>query len=107
MRREHAQRVLEALGEQTGGQAYFPKSLKEVDAIAQRWRRISGRSTRSRITRRNRRVAGWVSADPCGGEREGISRAVGADADWVLPEGGAQSAPAGQPNKSGASAVVF
>jgi Ca-activated chloride channel family protein len=31
----HARRVLETLSEQTGGAAYFPKSLKEVDAIAQ------------------------------------------------------------------------
>jgi Ca-activated chloride channel homolog len=30
----HARRVLETLAEQTGGQAYFPKSVKEVDAIA-------------------------------------------------------------------------
>jgi Ca-activated chloride channel homolog len=30
----HARRVLEALAEQTGGVAYFPKNLKEVDAIA-------------------------------------------------------------------------
>ena len=30
----HAKRVLEALSEQTGGAAYFPKSIKEVDAIA-------------------------------------------------------------------------
>jgi VWFA-related protein len=30
----HARRVLEELSEETGGQAYFPKSLKEVDAIA-------------------------------------------------------------------------
>ncbi len=30
----HARRVLEALSEQTGGVAYFPKSVKEVDAIA-------------------------------------------------------------------------
>jgi Ca-activated chloride channel family protein len=30
----HARRVLEALSEQTGGVAYFPKSIKEVDAIA-------------------------------------------------------------------------
>ena len=30
----HARRVLETLSEQTGGQAYFPKSVKEVDAIA-------------------------------------------------------------------------
>jgi Ca-activated chloride channel homolog len=30
----HAKRVLETLSEQTGGAAYFPKSLKEVDAIA-------------------------------------------------------------------------
>jgi Ca-activated chloride channel homolog len=30
----HARRVLETLSEQTGGQAYFPKSLKEVDSIA-------------------------------------------------------------------------
>ena len=30
----HARRVLEALSEQTGGAAYFPKSVKEVDAIA-------------------------------------------------------------------------
>jgi VWFA-related protein len=30
----HAQRVLQTLSEETGGQAYFPKSLKEVDAIA-------------------------------------------------------------------------
>jgi VWFA-related protein len=29
----HARRVLETLSEQTGGAAYFPKSLKEVDAI--------------------------------------------------------------------------
>ena len=29
----HAQRVLQTLSEQTGGVAYFPKSLKEVDAI--------------------------------------------------------------------------
>jgi Ca-activated chloride channel homolog len=30
----HARRVLEALSEQTGGVAYFPKSVKEVDTIA-------------------------------------------------------------------------
>jgi Ca-activated chloride channel family protein len=30
----HAKRVLEALSEQTGGAAYFPRSIKEVDAIA-------------------------------------------------------------------------
>jgi Ca-activated chloride channel family protein len=30
----HARRVLEALAEQTGGVAYFPKNLKEVDSIA-------------------------------------------------------------------------
>lgn len=31
----HAQRVLETLSEETGGQAYFPRSLKEVGPIAQ------------------------------------------------------------------------
>jgi Ca-activated chloride channel family protein len=30
----HARRVLESVAEQTGGAAYFPKSLKEVDGIA-------------------------------------------------------------------------
>ena len=30
----HARRVLETLSEETGGQAYFPKSLKDVDPIA-------------------------------------------------------------------------
>ena len=30
----HAKRVLESLAEQTGGAAYFPRSIKEVDAIA-------------------------------------------------------------------------
>jgi Ca-activated chloride channel homolog len=30
----HARRVLETLSEETGGQAYFPRSVKEVDAIA-------------------------------------------------------------------------
>jgi Ca-activated chloride channel homolog len=30
----HARRVLETLSEQTGGVAYFPRSLKEVDGIA-------------------------------------------------------------------------
>ena len=30
----HAKRVLETLSEQTGGAAYFPKSLRDVDAIA-------------------------------------------------------------------------
>jgi len=30
----HARRVLETLAEETGGQAYFPRSLKEVDPIA-------------------------------------------------------------------------
>jgi VWFA-related protein len=30
----HAKRVLETLAEQTGGAAYFPKSIKDVDAIA-------------------------------------------------------------------------
>jgi VWFA-related protein len=30
----HARKVLEALAEQTGGAAYFPKSVKEVDGIA-------------------------------------------------------------------------
>jgi VWFA-related protein len=30
----HAKRVLETLSEQTGGVAYFPKSIKDVDAIA-------------------------------------------------------------------------
>ena len=31
---KHARRVLESVAEQTGGVAYFPKSLKEVDSIA-------------------------------------------------------------------------
>jgi VWFA-related protein len=31
---KHARRVLESIAEQTGGAAYFPKSLKEVDSIA-------------------------------------------------------------------------
>jgi Ca-activated chloride channel family protein len=30
----HARRVLESLAEQTGGAAYFPRSIKEVDGIA-------------------------------------------------------------------------
>jgi Ca-activated chloride channel homolog len=30
----HARRVLEALAEQTGGAAYFPRSLHDVDEIA-------------------------------------------------------------------------
>lgn len=30
----HAKRVLETLSEQTGGAAYFPRSLKEVDSVA-------------------------------------------------------------------------
>ncbi len=30
----HARRVLESLAEQTGGAAYFPRSIKEVDSIA-------------------------------------------------------------------------
>jgi len=30
----HARRVLEALAEDTGGLAYFPKSVREVDEIA-------------------------------------------------------------------------
>nr|AOS95182.1 Mg-chelatase subunit Chld [uncultured bacterium] len=30
----HARRVMETLSEQTGGAAYFPKSLKDVDSIA-------------------------------------------------------------------------
>ena len=30
----HSRRVLETLSEETGGQAYFPKSIKDVDAIA-------------------------------------------------------------------------
>ena len=30
----HARRVLETLSQETGGQAYFPRSLKEVDPIA-------------------------------------------------------------------------
>jgi Ca-activated chloride channel homolog len=30
----HARRVLETLAEQTGGAAYFPKSVKDVDAVA-------------------------------------------------------------------------
>ncbi len=31
---KHARRVLESIAEQTGGAAYFPKALKDVDAIA-------------------------------------------------------------------------
>ena len=31
---KHARRVLESIAEQTGGTAYFPKALKDVDAIA-------------------------------------------------------------------------
>src|SRR6185437_15782834 len=30
-----ARRVLETLAQETGGQAYFPRSVKEVDGIAQ------------------------------------------------------------------------
>ena len=55
----HARRVLETLAEQTGGAAYFPRSMKDVDEIAAEVAQgISGRSTRSRITRRSRRRCG-------------------------------------------------
>jgi VWFA-related protein len=40
----HARRVLETLAEQTGGAAYFPKSVKEVDGIA---KEIAYHSTKS------------------------------------------------------------
>ncbi len=59
----HAQRVLQTLSEQTGGIAYFPKSLKDVDAITARWRRTSGSSTPSATSPRSRR--GWAGTGRC------------------------------------------
>ena len=41
----HARRVLETLAEQTGGAAYFPKSVHDVDAIAAEVAQDIGRST--------------------------------------------------------------
>ena len=51
----HARRVLETLAEQTGGVAYFRGPSKKSTQSRPRWHRISGRSTRSRTTRRSRR----------------------------------------------------
>ena len=54
----HARRVLETLAEQTGGAAYFPRSLNEVDGVAAEVAQDIRRSTRSRTTRPSRRR--WV-----------------------------------------------
>ena len=53
-----ARKALETLAEATGGAAYFPKELAEVDRIAHRWRGISATSTRSCMRRRMRR---WMA----------------------------------------------
>ncbi len=42
-----AQRELQALTEATGGEAFFPKELTEVDASRRRWRAIFATSTPS------------------------------------------------------------
>ena len=42
---KHSKDVLTQLADETGGQAYFPKSLRMWMGLRSRWRRISGRST--------------------------------------------------------------
>ncbi len=83
----HAKEVLQELAEQTGGQAYFPESLREVSDIttevAQDIRTqytISYRSTKPPDP-------GRLSRRACGGEAEGPPRPPGTHADRLLPQG--------------------
>ena len=83
----HAQRVLQTLSDQTGGLAYFPKSLKEVDAITAEVAQDIRTQVLDCLPVDEVSDAWWVSADPCGCEGEGLQPAAGPDADGVLPEG--------------------
>ena len=83
----HARRVLETLSEQTGGAAYFPRSLKEVDAIAAEVAQdirtqytIAYHSTKSPTLGGYRQVHVEAKAKSFG-------QAVGADANRILSEG--------------------
>ena len=83
----HARRVLETLAEQTGGVAYFPKSVKEVDAIAAEVAQDIRTQYTICVSLDEVADAGRVSRDSCGGEGEGLWQAAGADAERVLSEG--------------------
>ena len=83
----HARRVLETLAEQTGGAAYFPKSLKDVDAIAAEVAQDIRTQYTICVSLDEVADAGWVSGGACGGEGEGLWEVVGADAEWILSEG--------------------
>ena len=61
---EKARRAREAMqfiAEKTGGMAFFPKSLDEVDSISATWRTTSATSTRSDTSRRIRRVRAGIA----------------------------------------------
>ena len=84
----HARRVLEALSEQTGGAGLFSE-------VGERSRCDCGGggagypdAVHDFVPFDEVSDAGWIPADPCGGEGEELREAVSADAEWVFPEGG-------------------
>ena len=103
----HARKVLETIAQQTGGEAYFPKSVKEVDAIAAE---VAGRypvAVHDFVPVYEPAEQGWVPAGACGGEGEGVRAAGCADAEWVFsPDdggwgGGDEVAGGGGPGAAG------
>ena len=57
---DRARKALETLSEETGGIAYFPRSLQEVNGSRQRLRAIFATSTRSTIARPSQRAWGHI-----------------------------------------------
>ena len=73
-------RVLESLSEETGGQAYFPKSIKDVDAIAKEVAQRHSHAVHDCLSLDEVADAGRVPRGPRGGEGEGLQQALGAHA---------------------------
>ena len=83
----HAKRVLETLAEQTGGAAYFPKSMTGRGRGCRAGGRGYPDAVHDRVSLDEVADAGRISRGPCGGEGEELRKIVGADEEWVLSEG--------------------
>jgi hypothetical protein len=81
----HARRVLETLSEETGGQAYFPKSVKEVDAIAKEVANdIRTQYTIAYHSTKSPTLGGYRQVH-VGGQGEGIQQTLRAHPQRLLP----------------------
>jgi VWFA-related protein len=94
---KHARRVLETLAEQTGGVAYFPRRLEEVDGIAaQVANDIRQQYTISYSSTKPARLGGYRSVRVTATQK-GYSKLTVRTRSGYFPKGAAPSAPGGAP----------